>query len=140
MRKKGRKRIIQTQIARAIIGISVITIGLFFVVFQSVKGIISRQYSNLAEQSVYAASENIDYMLQEIENLSKSILFNHELVEELRQGNKDAFLFKLTSYYNSNSKIEGIYVEKGEEYWYVGSNIEYGGENFPREVPSHTSG
>lgn len=115
-------------------------IGLFLVAFQGVRGVIVRQYSNAAEQSVYAASENMDYMLQEIETLSKSILFNHEMMDALKKDDRETFLSQLTSYYNSNSILEGIYVEKGEQFWYVGSNIENGRENYPRSFLENTSG
>jgi len=140
MRRNEKKKTIQRQIARAIAGVSVVMTGLFLAAFQGVRGVIIRQYSNAAEQSVYAASENMDYMLQEIETLSKSILFNQEMMDALKKENREAFLSQLTGYYNSNSIIEGIYVEKGEHYWYVGSNIESGRENFPREVLEDTSG
>lgn len=140
MKKNKRKRTVRNQIATAIIGMSIVTIGLFFAAFQGVKRIIIRQYSNSAEQSVHAASGNLDYTLQDIENLSKSILFNHELVEDLKNGRQEQFISQLTSYYNSYSNVEGIYVEREGQIWHVGTKIEKVEENFYQESLKNTAG
>lgn len=135
-----KKWTIQKQIATVIAGVSVVMIGLFLVAFQRVREVIVRQYSNAAEQSVCAASQNMDYTLREIERVSKSILINYGMMDALKKNNRQVFLSQLTSYYNSNPIIKGIYVEKGHYYWYVGSNIEYGRENYPRVNLRDTSG
>lgn len=140
MGENKRKRTVRSQIAVAIVGTSIVTMGLFFAAFQSVKGIIIRQYSKSAEKSVHAASGNLDYTLQDIENLSKSILFNHELMGDLKNGKQEQFISQLTSYYNSYSNVEGIYVGKDDDFWYVGSNLERGEESFRQESLKDTSG
>lgn len=140
MKKNKRKRTVRNQIATAIIGMSIVTIGLFFAAFQGVKRIIIRQYSNSAEQSVHAASGNLDYILQDIENLSKSILFNHDLLEDLKNGRKEQFISQLTGYFNSYSNVEGIYVEREGQIWHVGTKIEKVEENFYQESLKNTAG
>lgn len=135
-----KKRTVGGQLVLMLIIASVTMMGLVLLVLNSAKRIMVRQYGAGAEQSVRAVSENLDYTLQDVENISKSILFNHELMNELKEGKKEEFLLSLTSYYNSNSNIERISIVYKEEIWHVGTNMENPRERFPEEILEGTSG
>lgn len=119
-----------------------IVIPILFVIllFHSVKGIIIQKYSESAQQSVRIAADNIDYLLEDITNITNSILTNHDVMDALKMQQGEEFLEKLNSFYVSSFYVEGIYVESKRGYQYVGSNIVNGKDNFIRKELENTSG
>lgn len=135
-----KKQSFRQQLMTILAAMLAVTMVLFTIAFQSVKGIITRQYSNSAEQSVKAAADILTYTLQDIENLSSSILFNHELLDSFKNQDQDQFISRLNSYFNSSFYIEGIYTMSDSDYWYVGANVQNGTANFPRKDLEDTNG
>lgn len=140
MDRMKRKYSFRFQLTVIILGVTFTTLILFFFVFQGVKRIILRQYSDEAIQSVRTAAENMDNSLNNIENVTDSILLNHDLLEDLRSGNEKQFLARLNSYFTSSLYMEGIYVMDESNYWYVGANVYEGTERFPKAVLEDTQG
>ncbi len=119
-----------------------IIIPILFVIllFHSVKGIIIQKYSESAQQSVRIAAYNIDYLLEDITNITNSILTNHDTMDALKNNQGEDFLEKLKSFYVSSFYVEGIYVESENGYQYVGSNIVGGEDRFIKKELEFTSG
>jgi len=140
MNSVRRKYSFRFQLTVAILGVTFMTLILFFLVFQGVKRIIIRQYSDEAVQSVRTAAENMDNSLENIENVSDSILLNHDLLEDLRSGDEKQFLSRLNSYFTSSLYMEGIYVMDETNYWYVGANVYEGIQRFPKDILKDTKG
>ncbi|MDD3795387.1 MAG: sensor histidine kinase [Lachnospiraceae bacterium] len=121
--KQGRRKKLQWQMMGAVMMIALVISVLFIIVFQSMRKVITRQYSDAAQQSVSVVAENIDYILQELENQTNSILLNQELIASFRSGKKEEFCSQLNSYFLSGIYMEGIYIVSDQRYWYVGSDI-----------------
>lgn len=140
MRMKDRKHSFRKQFLKATSIFIMVPLIIFLVVFQSLKGTISEQYGDDAKQSVIAIGNNMDYILQDVENLSNSILFNHELIEALKKGEKEQIVDRLYSYYISNFHIDGIYMITPSGYQYVGAEFQNGIKSFPRNELTNTTG
>lgn len=135
-----KKKSFRAQIMKAILVLIVGLLILFLLLFQGIKEIVVEQYSEAAKQSVQATADNIDYTLSDVENLSNSILTNHDLISSLKAGEKEQFISTLNSYFISSFHIEGIYTLSANGYQYVGANIKEGEENFPLEKIKKTFG
>lgn len=110
------------------------------IMFQNIKGIIIKKYSDSAQQSVKIAADNIDYLLENISNISNAILSNHELLDYLETGQEKQFSDSLNSYYISNFYVEGIYTITNLGYCYIGANIVDGKNKFKNDDLKNTSG
>lgn len=135
-----KKRSFRTQLISAILVFISIFLVFYLVLFQLVKQIIIKQYSEAAMQSVNAVADNIDYSLQEMEQLSNSILLNRELINSLKNQQTETYLTSLNSYYASSVLVEGIYTYSSMGYQSVGANIADGLESFPIDQLENTSG
>lgn len=118
----------------------IVPLILFLILFQGIKKIIVERYSESAKQSVQATADNIDYTLRDVENMSNSILMNHELLQLIKEGKRQQFVSILNSYFNSSFNIEGIYTITSLEYNYVGANLKAGINSIPIEELDRTSG
>lgn len=140
MAGKIRKKSFRIHIMKAMLVFVIGLLLLFLFLFQGIKEIVAEQYSEAAKQSVEATADNIDYTLSDVENLSNSILTNHDLISFLKNGENDQFISTLNSYFISNVHIEGIYTLSSIGYQYVGANNKEGERNFPLEHIMKTSG
>lgn len=140
MRLKNKIHSFRGQLFMATSLFIMIPLLLFIVVFQSMKGTISKQYSEAARKSVVAIANNIDYTLKDVENLSNSILSNHEMMDTLKRGEKNQLEEQLYSYYISNFHIEGIYMITSSGYRYIGAEFVNGVKSFPKQALEDTSG
>ena len=113
---------------------------LITLLFQSVKQIIIQKYSESAQQSVKIAADNIDYLLDNISNISNAILTNHELIHCLEKKEKEEFQDGLNNYYISNFYVEGIYTMTGFGYDGVGAELVGNEQSNDWDVLKETSG
>lgn len=140
MKNKKKKKNFRYQLMRATSIFVIVPLILFFILFQGIKEIIVEQYSESAKQSVQATADNIDYALRDVENMSNSILMNHELLRLLKKGKTQQFISILNSYFNSSFNIEGIYTITSFDYNYVGANLKSGIESIRTKELDKTSG
>ena len=110
------------------------------VMFQNFRHTLHKQYGESEKQSVEVIGNNIDYILNDVENISKSIISNQELLESIRMGEQEQLVDKLYSFYISSNSIEGIYVITPIGYLHVGAELKDGVKSFPRHELDHTSG
>lgn len=113
---------------------------LFIGVFQNLKGIISKQYSQAAQNSVVAIGNNIDYILKDVEELSNTMLTNRDMMKAIKNGDTDQLKAHLYNHYLSNLHIEGIYLITSSGYHYRGNQFSDGVKSFPRESLQDTTG
>ncbi len=137
---KSSKKSLMNQMLFRMSSVIIMSILLIGIMFQNIKGIIIKKYSDSAQQSVKIAADNIDYLLENISNISNSILSNHELIDYLETGQEGLFLESLNSYYISNFYVEGIYTETNIGYCFVGANIVEGKSMFEENTLKDTSG
>lgn len=108
--------------------------------FHHMKKMMVMKYQDAAKQSVIAVAENTDYMLENIANQTNAILLNYDLMECLKNGNKKEFLTQLNSYFVAEPYIMGVYILNEHGYWYVGTEIYLGRNDFPKEQLNKTTG
>lgn len=137
---RGRKRKLKWQMMAFVIAIAFIITVCGMIVFQNMKRIIVRQYSDSALQSVTAVAKNMDYILQNVENQTNSILLNHEMMDFLKSGDEEEFCNQLTSYFVSGPYTEGIYIRSKEYYWHVGADIRENEGRFQEKRLAETTG
>lgn len=113
---------------------------IFMFLFQWMRNLIVERYSEESKQSVEAIGRAIDYNLMDVENLTNSILSNHELIDALKTGKVNEFQRNLNSYFTSSSNIDGIYTITSSGYHHVGMDIKDGIQSFPRKEVGNTSG
>ena len=101
---------------------------------------LNKQYGESEKQSVEVIGNNIDYILNSVENLSNSIIFNQELMDSIKDGEKERLVEKLYSFYISSNNIEGIYVITPSGYLQVGAELQDGVKSFPRFELDQTTG
>ena len=121
-----RKRQLKWQMMLIIIFVILSIIILLFFVFENIKKIIVEQYSNGAVQSVSAVAKNMDYILQDVENQTNSILLNREIIEAIKNGDSNKSSILLNSYYISSFYIEALYIVQGDVQWQIGAQIDDG--------------
>lgn len=96
-----------------------------FLLFNWVKSIISEKYSESALQSIYENTENIDFILNDINEFSNLILTNRDFADLLKLKNgPDTSKIEnlLRDFFASRGDIEGIYVYSGQNMYSIGSN------------------
>lgn len=113
---------------------------IFIALFNNFRQMLNKQYGESEKQSVEVIGNNIDYILNTVENLSNSIIFNQELIDSIKNGEKEQLVEKLYSYYISSNSIEGIYVITPSGYLQEGAELKDGVKNFPRFELDSTSG
>ena len=118
----------------------IVSLFIFMVMFQNFRHTLHKQYGESEKQSVEVIGNNIDYILNDVENISKSIISNQELLESIRMGEQEQLVDKLYSFYISSNSIEGIYVITPIGYLHVGAELKDGVKSFPRHELDHTSG
>lgn len=126
MKDRRTRRIRRSFMGQLLLRMSVliaIPIAIITILFQSVKEIIIEKYGESAQQSVKIAADNIDYLLGNVQDISNSILTNHDLLNELQEHDIEAYMEGLSNYYISNFYVEGIYTKTASEYAYVGARI-----------------
>ncbi len=101
---------------------------------------LNKQYGESEKQSVEVIGNNIDYILNSVENLSNSIISNQELIDSIKNGEKEQLVEKLYSFYISSNNIEGIYVITPSGYLQVGAELQDGVKSFPRFELDRTTG
>lgn len=118
----------------------IVSLFIFIVMFQNFRHTLHKQYGESEKQSVEVIGNNIDYILNDVENLSKSIISNQELMNSIRSGEQEQLVDKLYSFYISSNSIEGIYVITPIGYQQVGVELKDGVKSFPRHELDHTTG
>lgn len=137
IRKKHSFRI---QFLRAVSIMIVLFIIIFVVIFNSFRQMLIKQYGESEKQSIEVIGNNIDYILNDVENLSNSIISNQALMDSIKNGEREQLVEKLYSYYVSSKSIEGIYVIAPCGYLQVGAELQDGVKSFPRYELGHTTG
>ena len=105
---------------------------IFMFTFQNFRQTLRKQYGESEKQSVEVIGNNIDYILNSVENLSNSIISSAELMDSIKNGEKEQLVEKLYSFYISSNMIEGIYVITPSGYQQVGAELQDGVKSFPR--------
>ncbi|MDD3173769.1 MAG: sensor histidine kinase [Herbinix sp.] len=113
---------------------------IFIAMFQKFRQTLHKQYGESEKQSVEVIGNNIDYILNDVEKLSNSIISNQELMDSLKKGEKDQLVDKLYSFYISSNSIEGIYLITPSGFLQVGAELQDGVKSFPRYELNHTTG
>ncbi|MDF2905246.1 MAG: hypothetical protein K0R34_567 [Herbinix sp.] len=118
----------------------IVSLIIFIVMFQNFRHTLHKQYGESEKQSVEVIGNNIEYILNEVENLSKSIISNQELMDSIKLGEQEQLVDKLYSFYISSNSIEGIYMITPIGYQHVGTELKDGVKSFPRHELDHTTG
>ncbi len=113
---------------------------IFIAMIQNFRHTLHKQYGESEKQSVEVIGNNIDYILNSVENLSNSIISNQELIDSIKEGEKERLADKLYSFYITSNDIEGIYVITPSGYQQVGAELKDGVKSFPRFELDDTSG
>jgi two-component system sensor histidine kinase YesM len=108
--------------------------------FQNFKQTLKKQYGESEKQSVEVIGNNIDYILNDVENISNTIISNQELIRTLKNGETAQLVDRLYNYYISSNLIEGIYVITPSGYHQVGAQLKDGVKSFPRYELDKTTG
>ena len=128
------------QFLRAATIMIVFFIVIFVAIFNNFRQMLNKQYGESEKQSVEVIGNNIDYILNSVENLSNSIISNQELMDSIKDGEKERLVEKLYSFYISSNNIEGIYVITPSGYLQVGAELQDGVKSFPRFELDQTTG
>ena len=123
-----------------LISIMFIVVFIEILSFHHMKKMMVAKYQDSAKQSVIAVAENTDYILENISNQTNAILLNYDLMECLKNGNKKEFLTQLNSYFVAEPYIMGVYILNEYGYWYVGTEVYLGKNDFPKERLKNTTG
>lgn len=98
---------------------------LFYMIYTSfVKEIITKKYSQTAIQSVFEASENLDFKLNDIVDFSNVMLTSDDFISSLSQKRGMTTVdFKnlLRSFFASREDIDGIYIYDSLSFNYAGA-------------------
>jgi two-component system sensor histidine kinase YesM len=134
------KHSFRKQFLKAASFLIVVFLIIFIAMFQNFRQTLHKQYGESEKQSVEVIGNNIDYILNDVENLSNSIISNQELMDSIKKGENEQLVDKLYSFYISNNIIEGIYVITPSGYQQVGAKLRDGVKSFPRYELNHTTG
>jgi two-component system sensor histidine kinase YesM len=140
MRGIKEKHSFRKQFLKAATFLIIVFLIIFIAMFQNFRNTLHSQYGESEKQSVDVIGNNIDYILNNVENLSNSIISNQELMNSIKEGEKDRLIDKLYSFYISSNSIEGIYVITPSGYQQVGAELKDGVKSFPRYELDHTTG
>lgn len=135
-----RRNSFRMQFLRAATIMIVFFIVIFVAIFNNFRQMLNKQYGESEKQSVEVIGNNIDYILNSVENLSNSIISNQELMDSIKDGEKERLVEKLYSFYISSNNIEGIYVITPSGYLQVGAELQDGVKSFPRFELDQTTG
>lgn len=108
--------------------------------FQNFRQTLRKQYGESEKQSVEVIGNNIDYILNDVENISNTIISNQDLINSLKKGENSQLVDKLYNYYISSNIIEGIYIITPSGFWQVGAELQDRVKSFPRKELDNTSG
>ena len=128
------------QFLKAVSFIIIVSLVISMAMFQNFRQTLHKQYGESEKQSVEVIANNIDYFLNDVENLSNAIISNQELIDSIKQGEKNRLVDKLYSFYISSNSIDGIYVITPSGYQQVGAELSDGVKSFPRFELNNTSG
>ena len=140
MKGINEKHSFRKQFIKASSFLIIVSLIIFIVMFQSFRHMLHRQYGESEKQSVEVIGNNIDYILNDVENISKSIISNQELMDSIKEGEQEQLVDKLYSFYISSNSIEGIYVITPTGYQHVGAELKDGVKSFPRGELEYTTG
>ena len=138
--KSKRKYSFWQQLMWAVLVFVVIFVIFFLVVFQWMKKTVMEQYTSAAIQSVDAVSQNVDYILRDIEVLSDSILTNRDFIEGVKAGDGQQIQSNLEGAFISNFHVEGIYALTDAGYFWSGAETEGKTKGVPQQELEKTSG
>jgi Predicted signal transduction protein with a C-terminal ATPase domain len=96
-----------------------------FLLFSWVKNIISEKYSESALQSICENTENIDFIMNDINEFSNLILTNSDFANLLKRKNDtDTSQIEnfLRDFFASRGDIEGLCVYSGQNMYLIGAN------------------
>ena len=134
------KHSFRNQFFKAASFLIMVSLVIFMVMFQNFRQTLKKQYGESEKQSVVVIGNNIDYILNDVENISNSIISNQELIDSIKKGEIDQLIDKLYNYYISSNNMEGIYVITPSGYHQVGAELQDGVKSFPRYELDKTSG
>ncbi len=134
------KHSLRNQFFKATALLIILSLVIFMVMFQNFKQTIKKQYGESEKQSVIVTGNNIDNILNDVENISNSIISNQELIYNIKKGEIAQLVDNLYNYYISSNIIEGIYVITPGGYHQVGAELKDGVKNFPRYELDNTTG
>lgn len=134
------KHSFRKQFLKATYFLIIVSLIIFIAMFQNFRHTLHKQYGESEKQSVEVIGNNIDYILNDVENLSNSIISNQELMDSIKEGEKDQLADKLYSFYISSNSIEGIYVITQNGYQQVGAELQDALQSFPRYELDATTG
>ncbi|MDF2844626.1 MAG: hypothetical protein K0R00_3052 [Herbinix sp.] len=140
MRSIKERHSFRKQFLKAAIFLIIVFLIIFIVMFQNFRNTLRRQYGESEMQSVELIGNNADFLLNEVENLSNSMISNQELLSSLKIGENDYLIDKLYSFYISSKNIDGIYVITPSGYHQVGAELKDGIKSFPRYELDQTTG
>jgi two-component system sensor histidine kinase YesM len=140
MKGMNEKHSFRKQFFRATSFIIIVSLIIFMAMFQNFRQTLKKQYGESEKQSVDVIGNNIDYILNDVENMSNSIISNQELIESIKSGDTDQLVDKLYNYYISSNIIEGIYMITPSGFQQVGAELQDGVKSFPRYELDATSG
>lgn len=118
----------------------IVSLTIFLAMIQTFRHMLHKQYGESEKQSVEVIGNNIDYILNDVENLSKSIIASQELMDSIETGDQQQITDKLYSFYISSNYIEGIYMITPSGYQHVGAELKDGVKSFPRQELDNTTG
>ena len=140
MKGSKEKHSFRKQFFIAISFIIIISLIIFMAMFQNFRQTLKKQYGESEKQSVDVIGNNIDYILNDVENMSNSIISNQDLIESIKIGDIDQLSDRLYNYYISSNIIEGIYMITPAGLQHVGTELQDGVKSFPRYELDDTSG
>ncbi|MDF2524256.1 MAG: yesM2 [Clostridiales bacterium] len=140
MKYRKDKHSFRKQFLKATSFLIIVSVVIFIAMFHNFRQTLSKQYGETEKQSIGAIANNMDFILHDVENLSNLIITNLELIENIKEGEKEQFLDKLYSFYISSNSIDGIYVITPSGYHYVGTELQDGVKSFPRYELDGTTG
>jgi two-component system, sensor histidine kinase YesM len=140
MRSIKERHSFRKQFLKAAIFLIIVFLIIFIVMFQNFRHTLRRQYGESEMQSVELIGNNTDYILNEVENLSNSIISSKELLDSLKNGENHYLINKLYSFYISSKNIDGIYMITPSGYHKVGAELKDGVKSFPRYELDKTTG
>lgn len=134
------KNSFRKQFFRATSLLIIVSLTILMAVFHNFRQTLTRQYGESEKQSVEVIGDNMDYILSNVEYLSNSIISNQEIINSIKNGERDQLSDLLYSFYVSSNLIEGIYVISPSGYQQVGAELQGGVKSFPRYELNDTTG
>ncbi len=140
MKRINEKHSFRNQFFRAASFLIIVSLIILLAMFQNFRQTLKKQYGESEKQSVEVVGNNIDYILNDVENISNSMISNQELIDSIKNIETDQLVDSLYNYYISSNIIEGIYVITPSGYQQVGADLQDGVKSFPRHELDTTTG